>query len=65
LQQKLAHFKTPLVLIAAKDDLFVPARVSREAAAKACHAEFVLLPYGGHLVHEVEPEAVAAYIKAG
>jgi magnesium chelatase accessory protein len=62
LQQKLAHFKTPLVLIAASDDLFVPARVSREAAAKARHCEFVLLPHGGHLVHEVEPEAVAAIV---
>jgi magnesium chelatase accessory protein len=62
LQNKLPNFKTPLTLIAASDDAFVPARVSKEATAKARNASFVLLPKGGHLVHEIDPEAVAEVI---
>jgi magnesium chelatase accessory protein len=62
LQNKLANLKTPLTLIAANDDSFVPARVSKEAAAKAQDAEVILLPKGGHLVHEIDAMAVAAIV---
>ena len=62
LQNKLSSLKTPLTLIAANEDSFVPARVSKEAAEKTPNAVFVLLPKGGHLVHEIEPAAVAAII---
>ena len=60
LQNKLHSLKTQLTLIAADDDQFVPARVSKEAAAKAPNAKFVTLSKGGHLVHEVDPAAIAA-----
>ena len=62
LQAKLAALKTSLTLIAASDDAFVPARVSEQAAAKAQNAILVLLPKGGHLVHEVNAKDVAAVI---
>ena len=64
LQNKLASLTTPITLVAAGDDQFVPARVSKEAAAKAPNASIVTLPKGGHLVHEIDPEAVAAIILA-
>lgn len=63
LQNKLYRLKTPLILIAANDDSFVPARVSNEAAAKSKNAELVLLPNGGHLVHEIDAGAVAEIIE--
>jgi magnesium chelatase accessory protein len=62
LQSKLAKLKTALALIAANDDSFVPARVSREAAAKAPNAELIVVPKGGHLLHEIDAAAVAAII---
>ncbi len=63
LENKLRNLKTPLTLIAADDDQFVPARVSKEATAKALNANFVTLPKGGHLVHEIDAEALANIIR--
>ena len=63
LQSKLAALKTPLTLIAASDDLFVPARVSKEAATKARNATFIEIPKGGHLVHEIDAPAVARLLR--
>jgi magnesium chelatase accessory protein len=62
LQNKLASLDTPLTLIAAEDDAFVPARVSKDAADKAANADYVLLPNGGHLVHEIDAAAVARFV---
>jgi magnesium chelatase accessory protein len=62
LQNKLRSLPTPLTLIAANDDTFVPARVSKEAAEKALQAQIILLPKGGHLVHEIDANAVAAIV---
>ena len=62
LQKKLVTLKTPLTLIAASDDQFVPARVSKEATAKALNGSFIEVPKGGHLVHEIDAEAVAAIV---
>ena len=63
LQAKLDKLKTPLILIAARDDQFVPARVSKEAAAKALKGSYVEITKGGHLVHEIDAGAVAEIIR--
>ena len=54
---------TPTLLIAAADDRAVPAEVSRRAAARMQAATFAELPQGGHLVHELFAEDVAALIR--
>ena len=64
LQNKLRTLATPVTLIAASDDSFVPARVSTEAAAKSANAKVIVLQKGGHLVHEIDPLAVAAIIES-
>lgn len=63
LQRKISNLQTPMILIAANDDQFVPARVSIEAAAKAPNARFFPLTKGGHLVHETDALTVADIFK--
>jgi magnesium chelatase accessory protein len=63
LQDGLPSLATPLFLIAAEDDAFVPARVSREAAQKARHARFLPVASGGHLLHEMQASRIAAIIR--
>ncbi len=58
LTARLPALATPVLLIAAEDDLAVPARVSREAAGQMPNARLHLMPKGGHLVHEVDADAV-------
>ena len=62
LDADLMRLDTPTTLIAALDDPMVRASVSREAAERMKHGEFVALKSGGHLVHESHPEAIAAII---
>ena len=62
LDADLGRLETPATLIAALDDPMVGASVSREAAGRMKHGEFVALKSGGHLVHESQPEAIADII---
>jgi magnesium chelatase accessory protein len=62
LQDALPHTACPVVLIAAEDDMFVPSRVSKEAAAHLPDAVFLPVALGGHLVHETDPALIAAMI---
>ena len=64
LNEALPGLDIPTLLIASEDDRTVPARVSREAAARMVQAEVCILPGGGHLVHEVDADAAAARIIA-
>jgi magnesium chelatase accessory protein len=58
LTTRLPELVTQVLLIAAEDDLAVPARVSREASGQMPNARLHLMPKGGHLVHEVDADAV-------
>ena len=63
LQPGIRSLDAPLRLLAARDDRMVPAEVSRNAAQDAPNGQYGQLPDGGHLVHETDPEAVAAMIE--
>jgi magnesium chelatase accessory protein len=63
LRDDLARVTTPVTLIAAADDGWVPPRVARDAALRLPRAT-VLATAGGHLVHEVRPSAIADAILA-
>lgn len=58
LTARLGDLATPVLLIAAEDDLAVPARISREAVGQMPKARLHLMPRGGHLVREVDADAV-------
>ncbi|MBL6432654.1 MAG: hypothetical protein HPM95_22295, partial [Alphaproteobacteria bacterium] len=53
-----------LILIAADDDPMVPASVSTRAALRAPQASCIRFATGGHLLHEAEPDTIAALIEA-
>lgn len=59
---QLRAFAAPLVLIAARDDPMVPCSNSHYAAALAPQARLVLAAKGGHLLHEIAPDPVCAWI---
>ena len=59
---RLPALATPTLLIAAKGDKAVPARVSRDAAARLPAARYAELPRYGHLVHEEAASEVADLI---
>lgn len=63
LQERLATIETPITLIVAEDDPMVPPSVSRQAADRAPQGALVEIAEGGHLVHEVAPEAVARLVR--
>ena len=62
LQTRLRHLKVPLVLVIARNDATVSPEVSERAAKKAPNATLIAFETGGHLLHEVNPEAVAEII---
>ncbi|MCU0830284.1 MAG: alpha/beta fold hydrolase [Rhizobiaceae bacterium] len=62
LQDAMPMIAAPVTLIAAEDDSFVPARVSREAAQRLANGHFTPVALGGHLVHETDPDLIAAMI---
>ncbi|WP_394690199.1 alpha/beta fold hydrolase BchO [Hoeflea sp.] len=59
---RLGEISVPVTLIAAADDPMVPDRVSRQAAQRIPGCGLEILPYGGHLFHEVAPDQVFALI---
>jgi magnesium chelatase accessory protein len=64
LKAKLSKIETPVTLIATEDDPMVPASGSIDAAQRLPDAELVLLPKGGHLVHETDPDEIAEIVLA-
>ncbi|MEM6463698.1 MAG: alpha/beta fold hydrolase BchO [Pseudomonadota bacterium] len=62
LVKAFSKIPVPVTLIAAEDDPAVPASVSRRAAAAIPDAKLVLLPKGGHLLHEADWQDVAGLI---
>jgi magnesium chelatase accessory protein len=59
LQDAMPGIAVPVTLIAARDDAFVPSRVSAEAAARLPQAVLREVALGGHLVHETDPDLIA------
>ncbi|OCW58505.1 hypothetical protein AWJ14_18600 [Hoeflea olei] len=65
LEPLLAHLgalTVPVTLIAAADDPMVPARVSRQAAELIADCTVEILPRGGHLMHEADPQRAVGLI---
>ncbi|MEM9107417.1 MAG: alpha/beta fold hydrolase, partial [Pseudomonadota bacterium] len=62
LKRLYPDLQVPVILVAAENDLTVPASVSRRAAALLPNSQFILLPQGGHLLHEVEWREMAKLI---
>lgn len=62
LQRRLPAIDLPALLIAGAKDGTVPARISREAAARMPLGEYVELPRLGHLAHEENAAAVTAIL---
>lgn len=63
LQEKLGRLDVPLVLVTAEDDRMVPPRVSRFAASLVPRSRLVRHVSGGHLWHEMHPDAAARLIR--
>ncbi len=61
---RLGQFPLPVTLIVSDGDRAVPPATSREAARALPDARLVEIPRYGHLVHEEDPEAVAAHVLA-
>jgi magnesium chelatase accessory protein len=64
LQAGLPSLAPELILVAAEDDPMVPASVSTRAAQLAPQASCIRFATGGHLLHEAEPDKIAALIEA-
>lgn len=62
LLQKIGELDTDCLLIVGSEDGTVAPAVSRRAADKLPNAQYLELPGLGHLVHEEDPETVAAAI---
>lgn len=61
--RQMARLAAPLVLVSAAHDRAVPPDDAATIAASAGSARVHALDFGGHLVHEEEPERIAALIK--
>lgn len=59
---RMPAMTAPVLLIASKGDRAVPPRISQNAATRMRHAEVIVLPQYGHLVHEEAADAVATVI---
>ncbi len=64
LLSRLPQLATPVLLLVAEDDRTVPARISKDAAARMPKIELHAMRDGGHLVHETDAPAVATRIRA-
>ncbi|MBU1360282.1 MAG: alpha/beta fold hydrolase [Gammaproteobacteria bacterium] len=64
LERHLKDLKPHLYLLAASNDLAVPAEVSRRVRDGVAGAEMSCIDDAGHLVHEERPAQVAALIRA-
>ncbi len=62
LRRDLARLETPLLLVLGGRDPMVPPADSERVRALVPDAELVALEQQGHLVHEEDPEAVAAHV---
>ena len=62
LQRAMRTLKVPVVLIAARDDKAVPAGDAEAIARSTKAASVVMLPRGGHLVHEERPADIARIV---
>jgi magnesium chelatase accessory protein len=62
LQNRMQRLDVPVVLVTAALDGSVPPADARVAAARLRHARVIVLPAGGHLVHEEDPERLAAIV---
>lgn len=62
LRARMRQMPCPVTLIAAADDAMVPASVTREAATQIAECEVVILPSGGHLLHEADAQLAARLI---
>ena len=62
LQRAMRTLKVPIVLIAARDDKAVPAGDAEAIARSTKAASVVMLPRGGHLVHEERPADIARIV---
>jgi magnesium chelatase accessory protein len=60
--ERFPQIMLPCLLIASDKDKAVPARVSREAAARMQRATYAEITGYGHLLHEEAPEAVAQLV---
>jgi aminoacrylate hydrolase len=60
----LPRIAAPTLVIATTDDVATPAYGSEEIAASIPDAQLVLLPYGGHNVHQVAPADLQAHLLA-
>jgi magnesium chelatase accessory protein len=62
LQHRMQRLDVPVVLVTAAFDRSVPPGDARVAAARLKRARVIVLPAGGHLVHEEHPERIAAIV---
>lgn len=63
-RRDLAKLPGPLYLLAAENDRFIPASLSRRLAREVDGARFVSLGRLGHLAHEEAPDRVAQAIRS-
>ncbi|WP_187972600.1 alpha/beta fold hydrolase BchO [Aquibium microcysteis] len=62
LPRRIAQLNPRLLLVAAAGDRAIPPGDATELARRTPRAEALLLPTGGHLVHEERPDEIAALI---
>lgn len=62
LQRSIPGLKVPLVLVTAAHDRAIPPQDALDVAARLPWARVIALDYGGHLVHEEEPDRLAMLI---
>lgn len=62
LQGRIGTLAMPLVLVSARGDKAIPPADAAAVAARVPSARVVMLPAGGHLVHEERPAAIAALV---
>ncbi|MCU0790197.1 MAG: alpha/beta fold hydrolase [Nitratireductor sp.] len=62
LRARMGKMPCPVTLVATEDDGMVPASVARDACPLLPDCELVILPNGGHLLHEAQPQLAAKLI---
>lgn len=61
--RRLGRLEAACLLIAASDDLAVPAETSIDLAPRLCRAKVEVVRGGGHLLHEVKPALVVKLVR--